>query len=80
MADVQVKDQIVVVLLLYAVMKPHDVGVLQFSANPGLSFQLLEVCNRNGMGTDIQDSSERRRTDGQTDRWRAYLGMSISLC
>lgn len=45
--NVQIKDQIMIVLLLYAIMEAHDVRVLQLSTDPSLSFQLLKVCKSN---------------------------------
>ena len=39
----QIKDQVVEVLFLDAVVQSDDIRVLQFAADPGLSFQLLEI-------------------------------------
>lgn len=43
----QVKDQVVEILFLDAVVQSDDVRVLQLPADPGLPLQLLKVCIRN---------------------------------
>lgn len=61
--NLQIKDQIVEVLLLYTVMQAHDVWVLKLSANPGLSLQLLKVWN----GTGLVSTYKR------TGQWHARI-------
>lgn len=83
--NVQIKDQIMIVLLLYAIMEAHDVRVLQLSTDPSLSFQLLKVCKSNrefgSLYLDITNDVFREgRTGALEHRLFTYLGTSISLC
>lgn len=39
----QIKYQVVIILFLYAVVQPNNVGMLKLSTNTRLSFQLLKV-------------------------------------
>lgn len=57
--NVQIKDQIVEVLLLDAVVQSDYVRVLQLSTDSSLPFQLLKVCKSNKAIWSERDCHDR---------------------